>query len=124
MFRDDAAAALAMSRTGRSPVTQEQGLAVCCQIAAANYVETAAAASNGGYHGKFASTCFEFPAPSVIGVWIYGSSLGSIVTVVLNTLNIAPSYYATPMHPYQAIILFTKKSCIIALALAPRKRTS
>ena len=38
-------AALSMSRTGRSPVSQEQGLAVCCQVEAVNYVETSAASA-------------------------------------------------------------------------------
>ena len=41
-----------MSRTGRSPVSQEQGLAVCCQVEAVNYVETsAAAATDDASHG-------------------------------------------------------------------------
>ena len=51
LCRDDAAAALSMSRTGRSPVSQEQGLAVCCQIEAVNYVETAACYDDVGSGG-------------------------------------------------------------------------
>ena len=50
-LRDDAAAALSMSRTGRSPVSQEQGLAVCCQIEAVNYVETAASFDDDSHGG-------------------------------------------------------------------------
>ncbi len=46
-LREDAATALAMSRTGRSLVSQEQALAICCEIEAVNYVETTSAAIGG-----------------------------------------------------------------------------
>ncbi len=39
-LRADAATAAQLSKTGRAPVSQEQALAICCEVGAVNYVET------------------------------------------------------------------------------------
>ena len=42
-LRTDSATSAALARTGRAPVSREQGLAICCEIGAVNFVEASAA---------------------------------------------------------------------------------
>ena len=64
-LRTDAQQVARLGKTGRTPVTTEQALAICCEIAAANYVETSAkcppdeALSAGGSSSVAASSLTE-----------------------------------------------------------------
>ena len=52
-LRSDASTSAALARTGRAPVSREQGLAICCEIGAVNFVEASAATDAKDVHEAF-----------------------------------------------------------------------
>ena len=51
--RSDVITAAALAKIGRTPVSREQGLAICCEIGAVNFVEASAAQDSRDVHEAF-----------------------------------------------------------------------
>ena len=61
-LRSDPSTIAHLSKTGRTPVSPEQALAICCEIEAVHYVEASARRPNAGQSGKDNSEAFELCA--------------------------------------------------------------
>ncbi len=74
-LREDPPTLSQLSKTGRAPVSREQGLAVCCQVDAVNYVETSAKAPQ---TDREVQEAFELCALAVLKCKTSGGGMGGM----------------------------------------------